>query len=81
MNKEVEKRIAAKLARRMVILSVRNMRPENIHAGKSRVTMTCDLSDVTVVEADGNRIPWKDVSRISDSISFVFATALLSGRQ
>ena len=37
-----------------------------IHAGKTPVTRTGDWSGVIVVDADGNRIPWTDVSHISD---------------
>ena len=66
MNKEAEKRIAAKLAKTMAMLCVRNTHLETIHAGKLPVTRTGDWSDVTVVDADGNRIPWTDVSHISD---------------
>jgi hypothetical protein len=66
MNKEAEKRIAAKLAKTMAMLCVRNTHLETIHAGKLPVTRTGDWSDVTVVDADGNRIPWADVSHISD---------------
>jgi len=66
MNKDAEKRIAAKLARTMAMLCVRNTHLETIHAGRTPVTRTGDWSDVTVVDADGNRIPWTDVSHISD---------------
>jgi hypothetical protein len=66
MNKEAEKRIAAKLAKSMAMLCVRNSHLETIHAGKTPVTRTGDWSDVTVVDADGNRISWTDVSHISD---------------
>jgi len=66
MKKEAEKRIAAKLAKTMAMLCVRNSHLETIHAGKTPVTRTGDGSDVTVVDADGNRIPWTEVSHISD---------------
>lgn len=66
MNQEGEKRIAAKLAKTMAMLCVRNTQLEAIHAGKTPVTRTGDWSDVTVVDADGNHIPWTDVSHISD---------------
>ena len=66
MHKEAEKRIAARLAKTMAMLCVRNTRLETIHAGKTPVTRTGDWSDVTVVVADGNRIPWTDVSHVSD---------------
>ena len=57
MNKDAEKRIAAKLAKLMAMLCVRNTHIENIHAGLTPVTHTGDWSDVTVVDADGRRIP------------------------
>ncbi|MDT8858425.1 hypothetical protein RNZ50_26040 [Paracoccaceae bacterium Fryx2] len=38
----------------------------SIHAGKVPITRTGDWSDVTVVDADGNRIPWTEVSHIND---------------
>jgi hypothetical protein len=56
MNKEAEMRIAAKLAKAMAMLCVRNTQLEAIHTGKMPVTRTGAWSDVTVVDADGNRI-------------------------
>lgn len=67
MNEHDEKRIAAKLAKTMAMLCVRNTHLEAIHAGRTPVTRTGDWSDVTVVDADGNRIPWTDVSHINDN--------------
>jgi len=66
MNEEDEKRIAAHLAKAMAIICVRNSRLEDLHAGQVPTSRTGDGSDVTVIDADGNRIPWKDVSRIDD---------------
>jgi hypothetical protein len=66
MNTDAEKRIAAKLAKTMGMLCVRNTHLESIHAGKVPITRTGDWSDVTVVDADGNRIPWTEVSHIND---------------
>lgn len=66
MNNEAEKRIAAKLDKSMAMLRVPNAHLETIHADRTPVTRTGDWSDVTVVDADGNRIPWTDVSHISD---------------
>ncbi|MGP3723924.1 hypothetical protein [Cereibacter sphaeroides] len=66
MNEEAEKRIAAQLAKAMAMLCVRNSRLEDLHAGVVPVTKTGDWSDVIVLDADGNRIPWLDVSRIDD---------------
>ena len=64
MNKDDEKRVAANLARIMAMLCVRNTQLETLHAGLSPVTRTGDYSDVFVTDADGQRIPWKDVSHI-----------------
>ncbi|HBG99558.1 MAG: hypothetical protein JKP98_13165 [Rhodobacteraceae bacterium] len=67
MNEADEKRIAAKLARIMAMLCVRNTKLETLHAGLTPVTRTGDYSDVFVHDADGRRIPWTDVSRIDDA--------------
>ena len=67
MNKDDEKRIAAKLARIMAMLCVRNTHLETIHAGKTPITRTGDYSDVFVVDADGRRIPWTQVSHIDQN--------------
>lgn len=67
MNKDTEKRIAARLAKIMAMLCVRNTHIENIHAGLTPVTHTGDWSDVTVVDADGRRIPWTSVSHITNA--------------
>ena len=40
---------------------------EKLHAGLGPITRTADYSDVFVVDADGRRIPWSDVSRIDDA--------------
>ena len=66
MNRDDEKRIAAKLARIMAMLCVRNTHLETIHAGMSPITRTGDYSDVFVVDADGRRILWTDVSHINE---------------
>ena len=66
MNDEAEKRIAAQLAKAMAMICVRNSRLEDLHAGQVPVTRTGDWSDVVVSDADGNRIPWAEVSRIDD---------------
>ena len=54
------------LIRTMVVTCVRNTSIENIHAGLTPITKTGDYSDVTVIDADGRRIPWPDVSHIDD---------------
>ena len=50
----------------MVLTCFRNTELENIHAGKVPVSRTGDFSDVTVVDADGRRIPWPEVSHFDD---------------
>jgi len=69
MNPDDEKRIAAKLAKTMAMLCVRNTHLETIHAGRTPITKTGDYSDVFVVDADGLRIPWMEVSHINERVS------------
>ena len=52
--------------RLMALMCVRNTRMEAIHAGASPVSRTGDFSDVTVVDAEGRRIPWPEVSHFHD---------------
>ena len=66
MNRDDEKRIAARLAKTMAMLCVRNTHLEIIHAGKTPITRTGDYSDVFVVDADGRRIAWTEVSHIDE---------------
>lgn len=67
MRKADEKRIAARLAKVMAMMCVRNTKLEDIHAGVVPVTKTGDYSDVVVVDADGREIPWAEVSHIDDA--------------
>jgi hypothetical protein len=67
MNRDDEQRIAARLARIMAMLCVRNTQLETLHAGPTPVTRTGDYSDVFVHDADSRRIPWTEVSRIDDA--------------
>lgn len=66
MNPDDEKRIAEKLAKIMAMLCVRNTQLETLHAGLTPITRTGDYSDVFVLDADGRRIPWTEVSRIDE---------------
>jgi hypothetical protein len=66
MDQDDEKRIAAKLAKIMAMLCVRNTQLETLHAGLTPITRTGDYSDVFVLDADGRRIPWTEVSRIDE---------------
>lgn len=62
-----EARVAARLAKLMAMMCVRNTGIEDLHAGTVPVTRTGDYSDVFVIDADGQRIAWSDVSHMDDS--------------
>ena len=66
MNRRHEEKVAAQLAKAMAMVCVRNTMLEDLHAGRVPVTKTGDFSDVFVVDAEGNRIPWTEVSRFDD---------------
>lgn len=66
MNRKEEEQMAATLAKAMAMICVRNTMLESLHAGKVPVTRTGDFSDVVVVDAEGNHIPWTEVSRFDD---------------
>ncbi len=66
MNEEAEKRIAARLAKAMAMICVRNSVLEDFHAGIAPVSHSGDYTDVFVIDADGNKIPWCEVSLIND---------------
>ena len=66
LKPEDKDRIAASLAKIMAMMCVRNTRLEIVHAGVVPVTLAGDYSDVFVVDADGRKIPWADVSHIDD---------------
>ena len=61
-----ERQVWADWFRLMAMMCVRNSRLEAIHAGIAPVSRTGDFSDVTVVDADGRRIPWPEVSHFDD---------------
>lgn len=66
MSRNDEEQMAATLAKAMAIICIRNTMLEHLHAGKVPMTRTGDFSDVVVVDAEGNRIPWTEVSRLDD---------------
>lgn len=66
MGRKEEEQLAATLAKAMAMICVRNSMLEDLHAGPVPVTKTGDYSDVFVIDADGNRIPWRTVSRFDD---------------
>jgi len=61
-----EKRIAAKLAKLMGLMCVRNTGIEGLHAGVAPITKTGDYSDVAVHDAEGRETPWTEVSHLDD---------------
>lgn len=66
MNRDDEKRIAARMAKTLAMMCVRNTGLETLHAGVVRVTQTGDYSDVRVIDADGREIAWNDASHLDD---------------
>lgn len=62
----LEKSLAARLAKTLAAMCVRHTGIEEIHAGIEPVSKTGDYSDVKVIDAEGREIPWNEVSRISN---------------
>lgn len=66
MNRDNEKRIAAKMAKTLAMMCVRNTGLETLHVGVVPVTHTGDYSDVRVIDADGREMAWNDASHLDD---------------
>jgi len=66
MSPADQDRIAAQFARVMAVACVRNTQLEDLHAGRVPVSHRGEGSDVIVEDAEGNRIPWSEVSRFDD---------------
>jgi hypothetical protein len=66
MHKKTEERMAAKLAKMVALICVRNTYLEDLHAGKIPVSKTGDYSDVKVIDGEGHEIPWNELSRLDD---------------
>ena len=64
---EHEQRLIASISKSMAVMCVRNTTLEDIHAGIEPVSHTLDFSDVVVIDADGRRLPWPEVSRIGNN--------------
>src|SRR5271165_3646161 len=60
-----DRELRSDLAKMLVGLCVRNTKLENLHAGKSPISLEGNHSDVKVVSSAGE-IPWAELSRISD---------------
>ncbi|MDD3183351.1 MAG: hypothetical protein PHD48_11200 [Alphaproteobacteria bacterium] len=61
----MESSLAARLAKSLVLLGLRNTSIEDFHAGTEPFSEAGDYSDVKVVTPRGE-IPWAEVSRISN---------------
>lgn len=66
MDLKIEKKMAGKFSKTLTAMCVRHTELEDIHAGITPVTKTGDYSDVKIIDADGNEIPWNEASRISN---------------
>ena len=65
MASELEEHMAAVVAKGMAVMCFRNTAIEDIHDRIAPVSHTGDFSDVVVIDANGRRIPWTDVSHIT----------------
>ena len=65
MASEFEEHMAAVLAKGMAVACFRNTIIEDFHDGTAPVSHTGDFSDVVVIDANGERIPWTGVSHIT----------------
>ena len=63
--KEIDRTLAAELAKAITAICVLNGFLEDLHCGTTPSSLTGDYSDVKVVTPYGE-IPWPQVSRISD---------------
>ena len=61
---EHEQQLVATISKSMAMMCVRNTMIEDIHAGIEPVSHTGDFTDVVVIDANGRRIAWPEVSRI-----------------
>ena len=65
MASEYERHLAAVVAKGMAVMCFRNTPIEDFHDRTAPVSYTGDFSDVVVIDADGRRIPWPEVSHVS----------------
>ena len=63
---EHEQQLIATISKSMAMMCVRNTMLEDIHAGIEPVSHTGDFTDVVVIDANGRRIAWPEVSRIGN---------------
>ena len=65
MASEYERHLAAVVAKGMAVMCFRNTPIEDFHDRTPPVSHTGDFSDVVVIDANGRRIPWREVSHVS----------------
>ena len=51
----------------LALVCVRQSMLKTLHRGATPITRTGDYSDVVVVDAEGRRIPWPEVSRFDEN--------------
>lgn len=68
MHPDDKERIAASLAKLMAMMCVRNTGLESLHAGVVPVSLTGDNTDVFVLDGEGRKIPWSEVSHFDDDV-------------
>ena len=61
-----EQQLIASISKSMAMMCVRNTMFEDIHTGIEPVSHTGDFTDVVVIDANGRRIAWPEVSRIGN---------------
>ncbi len=65
MASDYERHMAAVVAKGMAVMCFRNTPIEDIHDRTAPVSHTGDFSEVVVIDANGRRIRWREVSHIS----------------
>ena len=66
MDAKARRRVPA-FVRILALVCVRQSMLETLHRGATPITRTGDYSDVVVVDAEGRRIPWPEVSRFDEN--------------
>ena len=63
---KLQKESAAGMAKILALICFRQTKLEDFHSGRFPVSKTGDYSDVTVVDGEGNIIPWNEVARFDN---------------
>ena len=66
MYPKIERRMAAKIAKGMARICIRDTYLEELHRGDTPKTKTGDYSDVRVIDGFGTETPWIGTSRINN---------------